>query len=103
MPGSWSDLNDALKQISPTGASGFESLVGDLLRAFTKQSFFLARTGDQPSGDVYSPDKGIVVQVKRYTTTEISEKEIVGDVNQAIDTVADLDLYVVVATRPTGQ
>jgi hypothetical protein len=103
MPGSWSELNDALKQISPTGASGFESLVGDLLRAFTKQSFFLARTGDQPSGDVYSPDKGIVVQVKRYTSTEISEKEIVGDVNQAIDTVADLDLYVVVATRHTGQ
>jgi hypothetical protein len=103
MSGSWSTLNDALKAISPTGSLGFESLVADLLRAHLKQTFFLARTGDQPSGDVYSPDKGIVVQVKRYTSTTFSESEIIGDVDRAIETVADLDLYVLAATRPLGQ
>jgi hypothetical protein len=77
--------------------------VAELFQAETGKTFFLARKGDQPVGDVYPPTAGIAVQAKRYTTTRVSETSIEGDIDRALREAPALDVFVVAVTRSLGQ
>src|SRR5581483_3585229 len=103
MLGDWKRLQEALGRIHPEGEHGFEGLLASLFEAETGNRFFLARKGDQPVGDAYSPTAAIALQAKRYTRASISENEVEGDIDRALREAPALEVFVVAATRNLGQ
>ncbi len=97
------DLFDILRRVRPTGPDGFEGLIASLLEALTGSHFALATSGSQEGRDMSSrrPNANVVaVECKRYgESTELSERELLGELVQAGQAISDLDLWVLVASR----
>ena len=74
---SWQKLKELIQSIS---YSDFEKLVARLLELHLEVPFFVARSGDQPSGDARDQAGKISMQAKRYTTTQLNESAIVGEI-----------------------
>lgn len=99
----WEKLRKAACQLRAEGEDGFEGLVAALFEAETGKPFYVARKGDQPVGDAYSPGAGVAVQAKRYTTSRISENEVEGDIHRALRDAPALDVFIVASTKPSAQ
>ena len=99
----WTKLREAVCRLRSEGEQGFEGLLASLFEAETRIRFFVARKGDQPVGDVYSPRAAVALQAKRYTTSKISENEIEGDIDRALREAPALEVFVVVATKSLAQ
>ena len=69
-------LKKTLQRMPETGTFGFEGLVKRLLELVLKESFVLARAGDQPSGDAHNVSRNVAVQAKRYGETSLNGKNI---------------------------
>ncbi len=99
-----SSLIQQLRSLKPTGANGFEGLVADLLSRLTNYRFFLAASGRQEGRDMRAPTEygtHIAVECKRYgRVTELNERELVAEFAQAAKSLPQLDLWVLVASRP---
>ena len=98
-----SKLIDTIRQIAPTGPDGFEGLIAKLLTALTGQRFHLARSGSQAGRDmsVHHTNANVVaVECKRYgSETELNERDLQGELTQAVMGIPDLDLWVLVTSR----
>jgi len=96
-------LLDALRKLKPSGVQGFEGLVAQLLEALTGRRFYLAKSGSQEGRDMSSrhyDSNVIAVECKRYlNTTNLDERELLGELVQAKHSIPDLDIWVLVATR----
>lgn len=94
---------EQLRKIAPSGKSGFEGLVAQLLGKLTAQHFYLARSGSQAGRDMRSDRYGgniIAVECKRYgKSTELSERELLAELVQATSNIPNLDIWVLVASR----
>lgn len=100
----WNDLRLVLGQnLKPEGEKGFEGLLARLFSAQIGQPFYLARTGDQPAGDVYSPQAGIALQAKRYTIAKIDQNNVEGDIDRALRETPNTDIFIVATTRVDNQ
>jgi hypothetical protein len=100
----WKGLLNAIGKLNPEGNLGFEGLIKTLFENETGKSFYLSRKGDQPSGDVFSPTAGVVLEAKRYTQkSQISEDKIEGEIDRVLREINSLDLFVVAATKSLGQ
>lgn len=92
------------KALSPTGADGFEGLVGALLGSLTGKRFRLARSGSQAGRDLTTDALEatvITVECKRYgATRELDESDLLGKLSQAVLDIPELDLWIVAASRP---
>lgn len=96
-------LKKALQHMPEIGPLGFEGLVTKLLEMILNESFVLARSGDQPSGDAHNLRRGICVQAKRYSNRSPNAKTIEGDFDQSLRTLPHTDIYVIAVTRNTAQ
>lgn len=96
-----SELIKTLRQLDPTGKEGFEGLVADLLEALTGHRFRLARSGSQAGRDLSARYANVVaVECKRYgSDTALNERELQGELVQAVMSMSDLDLWVLVTSR----
>ena len=80
----WKELRSAICKLDAEGESGFEGFVRDLFQAEIGCLFYLARKGDQPTGDANSPRGGIALKAKRYNQASVSEDKIEGEIDRAI-------------------
>jgi len=84
-------------------AAMFEGLIAELLTELTGRRFRLAKSGSQAGRDMSSRQIGaniIAVECKRYNeTTALNERELQGELAQAIQSIPDLDLWVLVTSR----
>jgi hypothetical protein len=95
-------IDKYLSRLEPTGPKGFEGLIASLLSRLTGRQFFLANAGRQWGRDMTSERRGTVaaVECKRYgTNSELDERELQGELTQAVISITDLDLWVLVASR----
>lgn len=98
---SWQKLKEQIQSIKP---EEFEELVAKLLQSFLKQTFVVARQGDQPSGDARSLAGDVSIQAKRYTGEKPPNAKLVeGDIREAIRTLPHLQVYVLAVSRDTAQ
>jgi len=92
--------------LKPTGPTGFEGLVRELLECWTGQRFRLARSGSQSGKDATSDSSsGIVIaaEMKRYDQqSTLRLRDLLGGFSEAIQTFPDLDLWVLAATKEIG-
>jgi len=97
------DLIEILRKLNPAGLEGFEGLIAQLLEALTGQRFFLARSGSQAGRDMSSHSYNgniIAVECKRYDkSTELDERELLGEFVQVSRDIIDLELWVLVASK----
>ena len=93
---SWQKLKNLIQAIKP---ADFEKLVARLLELHLEDPFFVARSGDQPSGDARDQAGKISMQAKRYTTTQLNESAIIGEIYRARDALPYLQVYVLVISR----
>jgi hypothetical protein len=88
----------------PSGPSGFEGLVARLLTAFTGRTFRLAASGTQEGEDLSArsrDDLVIATECKRYREkTDFDREALDGKMVAAFKHDRDLDLWLLVATRP---
>ncbi len=93
--------------LDPTGPEGFEGLIGALLGVLTKRRFRLSASGSQAGRDLTSGESGgtvIAVESKLYADqTDLSERDLLGELAQAQQDEPDLDLWVLVASRSIKQ
>lgn len=99
-------LHSILVGLKPTGPTGFEGLVRELLECWTGQRFRLARSGSQSGKDATSDSSfGTVIaaEMKRYEQqSTLSLRQLLGGFSEAIQTFPDLDLWVLAATKEIG-
>ncbi len=97
-------LVELLRKLAATGHDGFEGLIAGLLETLTGRQFHLARAGSQAGRDMTADRSGaslIAVECKRYgTATNLDVRELLGELVQAAATIPDLDLWVLVTSRP---
>lgn len=97
------DLFNILRQVRPAGPDGFEGLIAALLEELTGRHFDLATSGAQEGRDMSSRRSNtnvVAVECKRYgQTTELNERELLGELVQVEQDIPDLDLWVLVASR----
>ena len=97
----WRKLKELIQSIKP---KEFEKLTATLLTLFLEDRFVVARSGDQPSGDVRSLTGEIAIQAKNYSNrTNLNAKEIEGDIRQVNRTLQDLQVYILAVSRDTAQ
>ncbi len=96
-------LTDYIRRLGATGAKGFEGLIASLLGTLTGRHFYLASSGRQSGRDMASERHGgsvIAVECKRYgDSTELNERELLGELTQARVSIPDLDLWILVTSR----
>jgi hypothetical protein len=95
-------LTDVLRALTPAGEDGFEGLIANLLATLTGSRFALAKSGSQRGRDISSrrlDTNVIAVECKRYAATALPNRELLGELDQAIDSIPDLDIWVLVASR----
>src|SRR5262249_34192255 len=98
------DLRKALQTMPDTGALGFEGLAARLLELLLTETFVLARTGDQSSGDAHNLHRSICVQAKRYASDSVpNAKQVEGDFDANLRALPNTDIYVLAVTRNTAQ
>lgn len=97
------DLLNILGNVRPAGPEGFEGLVASLLEALTGLRFALATSGSQMGRDMSSRLPGanvVAVECKRYgKSTELNERELLGELEQTGQAIPDFDLWVLVTSR----
>lgn len=96
-------LKQALQEMPETGVHGFEVLAKRLLELVLNETFVLARSGDQPSGDAHNSRRNVCVQAKRYSDASLNAKNIEGDFDESLRALRNTDVYVVAVTRNTAQ
>lgn len=96
-------LIEALRTLHPSGHRGFEGLVAKLLARLTGYKFFLAASGRQEGRDARATAEfgsQIAIECKRYARgTALDERELVAELTQAIRSIPQLDLWVLIASR----
>ncbi|HND19169.1 MAG TPA: restriction endonuclease, partial [Acidobacteriota bacterium] len=96
-------LTNFLSQLENSGPAGFEGLVATLLEKLTGQHFHLASSGTQEGRDMSSRRANanvIAVECKHYKRqTSLDEREILGEIQQAVRSISDLDIWVLVTSR----
>src|SRR6266699_1696018 len=101
---SWTTLYEAMRHIDATSSTGFEGFVARLFQAETGDRFYVAATGSQPSGDARNERGGVSIQTKAYFgTTTFKKDEAVAQLLRAIQSLPELDLYVLASTRDPAQ
>lgn len=87
-----------------TGEDGFEGLVAVLLSALTGQSFHVAGSGLQQSGDAIDHTGRISLQSKAYFgENQPTVVSILGDLEAQLDSNEDLDVLVIALRELTAQ
>lgn len=100
----WEELKKALQTMPEIGALGFEGLVARFLELLLNETFVLARTGDQPSGDAHNLQRNVCVQAKCYASDSVpNAKQIEGDFDANLRALPNTDIYVLAITRTTTQ
>jgi len=100
----WEEFRLAFgRELKAEGPNGFEGLLARLFALETGQPFFLARSGDQPGGDVYGSLAGVAIQAKRYTAAKVDENRVEGDIDRTLREAPNTDVFVVAVTRPDNQ
>ena len=98
-------LLEILRSIEATGPEGFEGLVAVLLGELLQQPVDLARSGYQAGMDMATRGgtDAILGECKRYKRAkDLREREILGEIAQAIQNEPCLDLWVLAATVPVS-
>lgn len=97
-------LRDQLRQGSP---KKLEQLGVELLSAFMEQPFYIARGGFQHGADGGTAgmnDRHMRVECKRYAdTTPIDDRELRGEIDDALIRNPALETWILVATRPVDE
>ncbi|MBN1875695.1 MAG: NACHT domain-containing protein [Anaerolineae bacterium] len=97
------EIISILRNLSAAGPDGFEGLIARLLNSLTGQYFRLAKSGSQAGRDISSREFNanvLAVECKRYKqTTELDERELLGELTQVVGSIPDLDLWILVASR----
>jgi len=99
----WEKLKTALQRMPESGPDGFEGLSAKLLELVLGESFVVARTGDQPSGDAHNLKRNICLQAKRYTGANPNAKNLEGDFDASLRAMPQTDVYVLAITKNTAQ
>jgi hypothetical protein len=99
----WKKLKKSLQAMPAAGPGGFEGLAARFLELILKETFILARSGDQPSGDAHNVKRNICLQAKRYAETTPNAKNIEGDFDANIRALPETDVYVLAITKNTAQ
>lgn len=96
-------LADALHSLEPSGPNGFEGFVASLLTELTGVRFLPPRAGLQHGRDLessYADQAVVFVECKRYgASTDLSQRDLVAEIDIALRSEPRLDLYVVATTR----
>ena len=91
------------KKFSPSGEQGFEGLIAKLLEVLTERHFRLAKSGYQAGRDMSSRnlyENVIAIECKRYRkTTQLDERELLGELAQIKPDIPDLDIWVLVTSQ----
>ena len=97
-------LIDGLRKLNPSGQNSFEQLISELIERLTGRRFYLAQSGSQSGRDMSSDRQSgniIAVECKRYgEKTELGQRELLGELAQIARSIPDLDIWVLVASRP---
>ena len=99
MPNLLPELKEVLQNVP---ADRFERLVGRLLSRLLDVPFRRARSGDQFGGDggVQGPaGRDLIFEARRYKDTSLNERDIEGQIQQAIRRNPDLEAWILVTTR----
>jgi len=101
---SWAALYEALQNIDATSDTGFEGFVAELFQAEIGDRFYVAATGSQPSGDARDERGGVSIQTKAYFgITAFKKDEAIAQLQRAIQSLPELDIYVLASTRDPAQ
>lgn len=96
-------LSKRLRGMAPTGTSGFEGLMRDVLDEVTGQRFYLAKSGHQDGSDLRADPANafrIGLEGKRYgATTRLSLDQLKGKIVDAAGANDPVDLWLLAATR----
>ncbi|MDY0095993.1 MAG: hypothetical protein RBT80_25125, partial [Candidatus Vecturithrix sp.] len=94
-------LYEALWNLDATGPDGFEGLIAQLLESLTGKHFFLAKAGFQGGQDMSTGHRNAnAIECKRYqASTDLDDRQLLGEVQQVSWSTPDLDLWVLVTTR----
>ncbi|MFA7405675.1 MAG: hypothetical protein WC007_16915 [Pelobacteraceae bacterium] len=100
-------LLEFLLSLAPSGSSGFEGLIRNLLEAWIGEPFRLARAGSQRGKDATSSDgtaNVIAAEMKRYDQkNRLSDRDLTGELQQVLDELPDLDIWILATTRELGE
>jgi hypothetical protein len=100
----WKSLYETFKGIHATREEGFEGFIARLFGAETGDTYFVAATGSQPSGDARDERGRVAIQTKAYFgRTSLRKDEAVAQLQRAIRALPDLDIYVLAATTNPAQ
>jgi hypothetical protein len=92
-----------LGNLKPSGVTGFEGLVAILLQRATGQEFRLSSSGRQSGRDAASESgyvNSIKVEAKHYRkTTTLDLRELMAEINEAVMSDENLDIWVLAASR----
>ena len=93
-----------MNRAAATGEDGFEGLVAILLSALTDQSFHVAGSGLQQTGDAIDDSGRISLQCKAYFgNNQPQSVSILGDLEAQLHSNEDLDILVVAMRKLTAQ
>lgn len=96
-------LIDGLRQLPPSGQNSFEGLISELMERLTGLRFYLAKAGSQSGRDMSSERRNgnlIAVECKRYgNTTELNQRELLGELSEVAHDIPDLDIWILVTSR----
>jgi hypothetical protein len=97
-------LYEALWDLDATGPDGFEGLIAQLLETPTGKRFFLAKSGFQGGRDMSTGNRNAnAIECKRYqSNTDLDDRQLLGELQQVSWSTPDLDLWVLVTTRPVS-
>ena len=99
-------LLSSLISLKPTGPTGFEGLIRELLESWTGHAFRLARAGSQSGKDVTSDSPSgifIAAEMKRYDQeSSLRLRDLLGGFSEAIQSLPNLDLWVLATTTEIG-
>lgn len=99
----WSHVRRILLAMQPSGPTGFEGLIADLLCELTGEPFVLAAAGSQRSGDARNLIGTTAIQAKRYSSAKLDLKSIEGDIRESLRALPNLQVYVIAAPKSTAQ
>ncbi len=98
----YSTFIDILRKIKPSGPSGLEGLIAELLESLTGRHFSLASSGSQEGRDMSSRRmyaNVIAIECKRFGKNgRLDERALLGELDQAARETPDLDIWVLVAS-----
>jgi hypothetical protein len=101
---SWETLHKALQRLDAGRGKAFEEFIARLFEAETRDRYYVASTGSQPSGDARDERGSVAIQTKAYFgATRFRKDEAVLQLQHAIQALPELDIYVLAATKDPSQ